>query len=54
MGRSAVFSPYDIFYFVLVEGGRGTLEAVVQWSLLGLVGLSRSPETEVYTCPRGQ
>jgi hypothetical protein len=33
MGRSAVFHPYDIFYFVLVEGGRGTLEAVVQWSL---------------------
>jgi hypothetical protein len=39
------FTPNDIFYFVLVEGGRGTLEAVVQWSLQ-TPEVSRSPETD--------
>jgi hypothetical protein len=39
-------TPHDIFYFVLVEGGRGTLEAVVQRSLQ-TPEVSRFPETEV-------
>jgi hypothetical protein len=43
----------SFFYFALVEGGRWTLEAVVQRSLQ-TPAVSRFPETEVYAYPRGQ
>jgi hypothetical protein len=50
MGQACDISnnPYDIFYFVLVEEGRGTLETVVQRRLQtpAVSWVSRFPETE--------
>jgi hypothetical protein len=54
MGQvSDVSNPMTVFDFAFVEGGRGTLEAVVQRSLQ-TSAVSPLPETEVYACPRGQ